>query len=888
MPEFNISMNLKRSLFAVWQEYQGLGLVGGMGHATDLIRQVIILPFVLILPSSLIRYLWHFSMLVLGTLGVYFGLKKIFLNHKSYFVYPPIVGALFYLLNFGTIQYFWVPLESFSAFWGFFPWLIFSLWDYLAKPSRLTFTQLVLFNLLAIPSFYVQTIFIVYMLCLFLILLSHFLTNYRLPITHYLKSILIILTLNSFWLLPFFYFLSGNLHNPVAGIGNFMSSEESFMRNQKRGYISDFLLLRGYYYDFPGLSGDLMTPWTTHFSNILYLIPGYLLSVFVIIGLVYSLTQFKKPISLGLSLLFLLSCLALLSATPPFSFINSLIRQSSLLNQVFRAPFTKFIVPTIFTFSILSAFGFQSLITIATKLKYSPRYFSLFLFTGYLVLITTFSFPVFKGNFFYSKMRQQVLPQYFKLFEYLKTQPKTARIANLPQGSFWGWTQYRQGVHGSGFLWYGVEQPILDRAFDAWNLKNEQYYWELNTALIQQDPVILSQIFSKYSVEFVLFDDNVFFPEEKIYSKQALATKNLLPQVPGLKLDHQFGSIQLYRYSHPTKPYLISSPANISVPEFIYTDKAYSDFSDYISNSKASTIFPFSLFTNRLQSELDFHPSIQSNNLIISTPSQNITLPLNDIYNQSSEISPLITPYQQTLGTKSNPFYHLSNLNNHHVIAWNFPSAPLNQAYLIKVNYRHLQGLPLTLSVNSDNLSSKYFNTRLGKSSQWQTAWFTLPPSQSSGSSTGFTIVFDNSSLSYQPTVNDIKSVSIYPINLDSVISSHTPLTSNLSHSRTYLSEKSLIFLHLITLTSGNSTHLVLPQSYDPGWLAFYFQGFKPIFLQNHGLINNWANGWQIPTNLTNYQLPITVYIIFWPQLLEFMGLALTLITFFRFTRRSS
>ena len=157
MPELNLSLNLKRSFLAVWQEYQGLGLVGGMAHATDLIRQLLILPLTLILPVRLIRYFWHFAMLFLGTFGIYFGLKK----HLSQKLIP-LAATLFYLLNFGSVQYFRVPLESFSTFWGFFPWLIFTFWDFwkIKTPQKL-----IILNILAIPLS-IQTIFIVYLLYL--------------------------------------------------------------------------------------------------------------------------------------------------------------------------------------------------------------------------------------------------------------------------------------------------------------------------------------------------------------------------------------------------------------------------------------------------------------------------------------------------------------------------------------------------------------------------------------------------------------------------------------------------------------------------------------------------------------------------------------------------
>ena len=45
LPELNFSLNIKRSIFAVWQEYQGLGLLGGNGHAAELPRQLILYFF---------------------------------------------------------------------------------------------------------------------------------------------------------------------------------------------------------------------------------------------------------------------------------------------------------------------------------------------------------------------------------------------------------------------------------------------------------------------------------------------------------------------------------------------------------------------------------------------------------------------------------------------------------------------------------------------------------------------------------------------------------------------------------------------------------------------------------------------------------------------------
>lgn len=857
LPELNIWLNLKRSFLAVWQEYQGLGLVGGMGHATDLIRQLILLPFTLILPQNLIRYLWHFAMLFLGTLGIYFGLK----NTLKFKPGLSFISALFYLLNFGTIQYFWAPLESFSAFWGFFPWLIFILWNYLENQSSGNLKKLLLVNLLAIPSFYVQTLFAVYLICVSLILLSHFITTKKISnLKLYSFIALLLFFINSFWLLPQIYFLKANLNNPVAGIGNFMSSDESFARNQYRGYLPDFLLLRGYYIDFPDTEGQFMAPWVSHFANQYVLICGYILSSVFLFGFIYLLSRpqkldFKK---LSILLIFSLSALALLSATPPFKEINSLLRFSGLISQIFRSPFTKFIVPAAFAFSLLTAFGLKTVLDLLSQIKY-PKYVLSTLHISYIILLFVFSFPVFAtGNLISPKMRLRIPREYFDLFNYLKTQNPSARIANLPSGSFWGWTNYRWGYRGSGFLWYGISQPILDRAFDAWNLKNEQYYWELDQALQKKDPYLLSRIFKKYSIEYLLFDNNRYFPDEFIYSKLSLATKDLLSLTPGVILEKQFGQIILYKTSVPTSPYLLSNPVSSTASGFFFEDSIFQQHQDYISATGQNSLnYPFlNLFGNRLQSEFPYHIAINLDNIVITRKSDYsaVSIPLDNSSNLSKNIS--------------SPSGLLSDRHSSQLLAYNFPSGSLGKSYLVKVDYQYLTGLPLTISINSDNRQQKYLSTRLLKTTDRSTAWFILPAREAYDFNQGITVLFNNNSLNNFLTQNKVFDVNLYPIPYYDLIQ-QSNLVSDVVSERTYLTYKNHLFYYQVSLLPNPdpSGYLVLPQSFSPGWLAFYFNGFKPIILKNHVLADNWANGWQIPDQ------DRTIYLFFWPQLLEFVGL---------------
>lgn len=911
MPELNIGMNIKRSILAVWQEYQGLGLIGGMGHATDLIRQLIILPFTLILPHNLIRYLWHFFTISLGTFGVYFGLKKLKENNKFHSTIP-LLSSLFYLLNFGSVQNYWAPFEPFSTFWGFFPWLIFSFWQVLQNHSKKNIIKFTLINLLAIPSFYVQTIFIVYLLCLGSILLSYLFFHKNGSILDRIKLsallMIIIFCLNSFWLLPFGYFLKNGIQNPTSAFGNLLASEETFMRNQNRGNLLDFLILRGYYYDFPDSGGFLMPAWQQHLENPLVLVIGLLLSSISIYGLIRLLISLKKPnlTSISLLIIFFVCATALLSTTPPFSFLNYLIRQVSLLDQIFRSPFTKFIVPTVFSFSLLFAFGLNHLFS---SIK-NPKIKILFSYFIIPVLILIFSFPIFTGNFFSPEMRQKIPSDYFHLINFFKSKNPTDRIINLPSGSHWGWTSYRFGVRGSGFIWYGIENPILDRAFDVWNLKNEQYFWELNYAVQKQEPQLLKNIINKYDVSYIIFDNNIYFPNDPIYGQQATPTRDTLNTMDNLSLEAQFGQIYIYRVKTPQTVSIINNPQNILESNFYHVDPAYNELGNYQSSNNPTIIYPFAnLFTNRLQTDLEFHISINNNqieikktlpdftkNYSLSIPNNSFsanlnnseitaTIPTNTTYKAADfqevhlTTSSITQKNSQTILTENNQrFVRLKSYASNNFFVQYFPEATFNNSYLLKVEYRHLQNYPLTISAFSDSSRQIFFNTKLQSNPDWSTAWFLIPQYKNDDFDTGLTLILNNTTFNKKISVNDIKSIEIYPIPYYDLI--NTKISSAPTYqtsTSTPLQFSSNIFYYRVSPPKNISpnSYLTLPQTFDSGWKAFYINGLKPIPLQNHALVNNWQNGWELDSSQIG-----PIYVIFWPQILEFLGFFLLPVLF--------
>lgn len=627
--EINIGLNIKRTIFSVWQEYQGLGLLAGNAHTADLPRQILTLLFSVVIPLSFIRQFYVFLMLFLGVLGTYFLIKKLFFdsvnNLQSKIL--SLSGALFYLLNLSAIQTFYVPFEPFITHYGFLPWLILSAIMFLKSNTKKNFIFFILINIIAIPQSQVPTVFFVYFLiiCLFLLGINLKLRTKQV-FNSSIKVILTILALNSFWLFPFIYFLLTNSNVALGAKINQMTTETVFFQNRAFGNLKDVVLLKGFWFNNvdPNLKGNfvyMLAPWRQYLSNPLIEIIGYVFFSVILLGLVSALKS-KKIIQLTFVLIFILGFSMLAITTPPFSFIDTLFRKLPLLNEALRFPYTKFSIVLSLAYAVFFALGIETLIRFLSKFIKSEKITLAILPSAFFILLIVFSLPVFQGNLFYFKEKLVVPKEYFQLFDYFKKQDQNTRIANFPQYTFWGWNYYTWGYGGSGFLWYGIKQPILDRAFDVWSKTDENYYWEISNALYSKNLQAFEAVLNKYQVNWLIVDKNVFNPT----SSKALfipELNSLIAEIPSIQKAKSFGNIDVYKVNLKDSPKSFIFTANVLDSSNGYQwnnfDKAYFDLGNYISSDNPDFYYPFrSLFSNKNQTDKEFDIKNDSNYLTIS------------------------------------------------------------------------------------------------------------------------------------------------------------------------------------------------------------------------------------------------------------------------------
>lgn len=201
-----------------------------------------------------------------------------------------------------------------------------------------------------------------------------------------------------------------------------------------------------------------------------------------------------------------------------------------------------------------------------------------------------------------------------------------------------------------------------------------------------------------------------------------------------------------------------------------------------------------------------------------------------------------------------------------------------------------MSGMLPVINISSLNNKFKYVNTYLQAKNNFSKNHYIIGPNNEFDR--GLQILFNSSSYNNTPTVFDIKDVSIYPFPysfLSQLYLHKAESNSVIGNMIPSNSVKRNITSYEVQSNYEKDSTLTLLQSYHDGWKAYDMQAqnsklktqietmFPFLFgreIKEHVLVNNWANGWELPPGEHN------IVIIFWPQYLEFIGFGLLIITF--------
>lgn len=814
-PEMNFPANISRSFLGVWQEYRGLGLLDGMSYTANLPHYLFLWLASLVLPQNLLRYFFFFLMHLVGGVGMYLFLTQELVKRPL----AAFFGALFYMFNLATIQMFFAPYELFAVHFAFLPWLVWFVLNYLRTGGRKVLSLFFLFSLAAVPQAHVPTVFLVYLLTLATIFL--FSRNWK----RVISIGLVIFCTNAFWLLPYGYnVLRGGANTVIDAKINQMSRMDIYANQKARGDIVNVLTLKGFLLDASELDKDvkktdfIMSSWRQHGDLLPIEIISGIFLLLAVSGLIVILRNREKRMYPFLAISFG-AFFFLASNTPVFDFLNNSLRDNiSLIGEGFRFSFTKFSIIFVFTYTVFIVYGIEQFI--------KKGLFKMLL----IVLLAVYAWPAFRGNFFFDALRIQIPGEYSQTVQYFKSQPTDTRIGLFPQPSYWSWRFYNFGYRGSGFLWYGIPQPTMDLAFDPWSRENENYYWEISQAVYSKNLPLFESVLEKYRVNWLLVDENIIEPS----SPKALYTdevEELASKSNSISLRQTFGKIKIYSMSLrvPEKSFVSIASGLPAVNSYKWgnLDQAFFDMGDY----KNGTDYIYSyrtLFTGRSQANLEFDPE----KLILGEP---------------------IITFAGAAPAKLN-------------LTKSYPGLSHRDGYLIKITAKNIGGKPFLFWIEDLNSRRSALESYLPVSSIQSTSYYVLPPMEPDG--LGYSFHLDSNTIGKEVSKNELESVAVYKIDYWGMVTQVKSEKFKVKNqSTTYLlSEKFSVdhpnpaFYRIDTDTKESAT-LILAQSFDSGWVA--------IGAKNHTLIDNWANGWEVEPGTR------TIYLFYWPQLLEFAGFGL-------------
>ncbi len=520
-PEFNFSAAFEKTL-SVWQEYMGLGTHGPMSFASDLSRNIFLLLFSFFLPESFLRYLWTFAMLLVGALGMYFFLNvSVFGRGRNYSRDLAFLGTLFYIFNLSTLQLFYTSFDGFIAQFAFLPWLFWSgksLLDGYSKKNVLIF---LLITFVSTSQAYTGTLFFAFLIYYFFYLLYEVLIypEKKKRFFNLVRIFVFYFLANFFWLGPVIYAIALGAENVSKTTINLLSSEESFFLNQKYGDLGNILELRNFWFDSTdfnnrfGTFDPLLDDWAKHLALNSSVTIHYIFVFLIVLGLIISVFVKKFRI---FSFLFVISIFFLTAGREPFSLPYNFLRDNiPLLKEALRFPFTKFSILASFTYAILFSVGISFILdkvsAFLSNYKNSDRVVFLICIL-FLTLFVNRFFPYFEGKLLNPNTKVFLPGEYSRLFEYFNSRSTEERVFLAPADKFWAWTYYDFGYRGSGFVMYGLKQPVIYRSYDVWNKTNESIYWEVNYAVESNDEKLLASIINKYQIKHFIIDRNVIIP----------------------------------------------------------------------------------------------------------------------------------------------------------------------------------------------------------------------------------------------------------------------------------------------------------------------------------------------------------------------------------------
>jgi hypothetical protein len=555
---------------------------------------------------------------------------------------------------------------------------------------------------------------------------------------------------------------------------------------------------------------DLLLNWNKHLSTAWVFVTGYVLGGVGILGVIFGLVKRNRVVLATIPTL-LLTLFFLFNINGPVGGIYSyLYNNFGIFSEGFRMPFTKFSI----LFELLMSLYFGYFVFLVATSNKIFRFFKVVILTFFIGALTYFALPVFRGELIGQNVRVALPSAYQDLFKWFNKEPD-GRIALMPMLSKYGWEYRNWGYEGSGFLTYGIRQPILYRDFDRWNSGNEDFYNESAFAISIGDAKSFSSILTKYNVRYILLDESIIPAGEDTGPEKIRVTKDILSKI-GAKEIAKFDFLSVYQTDSTT----------------FTIDNIYSKSGNYINENPRNSV--------RNSYEISNKKPIVSENLSVNRGFDDaVNCDLNKIGIVSKQNSADGILYTANSGGVSCDFL-------------DYPNLAYKEGLVLRISGENRKGRSLKIYLFNTKTKFAELEELMPEGKFDKT--FLIQPKNIEGA--GYTMSLETRSFGRIGSENLLSKVEFYPTTI--------PEPQVFNQPQGDLKVESIrkigAFGYMVDIKDRGL--IQLDQAYESGWVAFSDSG-----LLSHVKVNDWANGWVVNPG-TNH-----AYIVYWPQILEWIGL---------------
>lgn len=510
-PELNPLMSFFRYLESpAWRSYRVLGFASD-SEQSDIFRSLIYWLSSFALPSWSLSQLFSLVCLWVGSFSIASLTTRIVrenINTKYYNIVFVVSGTI-YVTTLWTAWVFNFNMMPYITQYGFLPLVLLTGYILLKDWNSKNILFFLLSTLLLTSTFVISTLFFVNILFISIIF-AVFSYLGKIDFKRFFLSILLFLSMQLFWLLPFIQYTVSTSSDVIDSYTNrTITSNTIDLEKQMMTFVNSarfYTRLLGTVDD-PSIDSYIFPMSEEYIGYDFYKAVALLPFVLSVIGLTFILFQRRWRL-IPIWVMLFGALLMITNLNPPFGFVYAFLQENfGIFTQVFRWVSSKLGQIYLVLLVITGAIGFVSLLEFWGSFlqKGSRRLLSILLLLLFLGPILFFSEYIVKGDLFTKRATVELPNQYYELAKYLEKDP-SGRIFYAPPANNGYFREYEWGFVGSQFLGYIIPNPIIDMSLAVGSDVGEKAVLEIKNSFNSGNLQELNYDLNKYDVKYILVD----------------------------------------------------------------------------------------------------------------------------------------------------------------------------------------------------------------------------------------------------------------------------------------------------------------------------------------------------------------------------------------------